>query len=457
MRKNTLPRVGTTVAIGIGTLVSLAPGLLPRTPGAQAVLTGLLAIIALAIAGLVRFVLRRVDIDVDTRLHRWRIPALLVTAPLVLAAIALAQHWQNTLRSAMGVARIGPEHWVRWGVGSALIIVAVLALARGIGWALRRLGWLRGTAVSVVAGSMLSLVGIPSVAEWRRETYAAANAQIDPAVTQPISENRSGSADSMVSWPSLGAEGRKFVTTERVVAPRDPGQVRVYVGLDSARDLNSRVELAIGELERTGGLTRSHLVVVVPTGSGWIDANAVEGLQRRFGDDAALVGLQYSYAPSWVTFLFGRQDAIRSARALFTAVERKIATMAHKPELYVYGQSLGALGGSAIFADEADQANRTCAVLWAGAPANAAHRGPRATVLANASDPVVRWSPGLLWHAPDLTGVRADAPIPGWLPIVGFLQTTADLLGALDAPSGHGHRYGDDQGTALGACRLAPQ
>ncbi|MQY23284.1 hypothetical protein NRB20_64120 [Nocardia sp. RB20] len=44
------------------------------------------------------------------------------------------------------------------------------------------------------------------------------------------------------------------------------------------------------------------------------------------------------------------------------------------------------------------------------------------------------------------------APHPPWIPIVGFLQTSVDLLAALTPTPGHGHRYGTDQGTTLGTC-----
>ena len=39
-----------------------------------------------------------------------------------------------------------------------------------------------------------------------------------------------------------------------------------------------------------------------------------------------------------------------------------------------------------------------------------------------------------------------DGPIPQWIPGVTFLQTTVDMLGSLGVPTGHGHRYGTDQG-----------
>lgn len=439
------PRIGTTLGIGLGTVISLAPGLLPRTPSAQAVLTGLLAATAFGIAGILRITLRYSDFDINRRLIRFRTPLLGLTAIAILGTAANASHWQNQLRTAMDTTLVGPGYWLHWALMSVVIVGTCAGIARATGWIARQLGWIRSIAVTAVAASVLYLIGVPAVVDWRRSAYATANATIDPELVQPVSYTRSGSAESAISWPSLGAQGRKFVTGSPA------GPVRVYVGLDSAADLDSRVALAIRELERSGGLERSNIVLSVPTGSGWIDANAVRGFYERFGGDVALVGMQYSYAPSWVTFLFGRDDAIASARALFTAVQRRIGTLEHRPRLYVYGQSLGALGGSSIFADDADQDRRTCAALWAGPPAGQVHHAG-ATVLANSSDPVVHWSPSLLWRAPELRDVRVDAPVPQWLPVVSFLQTSADLLAALHAPPGHGHRYGADQGTAMGTC-----
>ncbi|MFE3023049.1 alpha/beta-hydrolase family protein [Nocardia tengchongensis] len=438
------PRVGTSAAVAGGTMVSLAPGLLPRTPSAQAIVTSVVVLIGLAVAAIVRMVLRWIRFGAE-RLPRARVPVAIMAVLLVGAAMGYAEHWQNTLRAAMGVGGIGPGYWVQWLAWTVPIVGVVVAIARGVRWAVRRLGRVRSVAAGVALVVAGQVVLVPAVVEWRRGAYAAANSYVDPELVQPDSPTRSGSPVSMASWPSLGAQGRRFV------AGTPARTVRVYVGLNSAADLDARVALAVRELERTGGLQRRNLVVTVPTGSGWIDSDAAKGLDARFGGDVALVGLQYSDAPSWVTFVFGRAAAEESARALFRAVEQRISTLPEPPKLYIYGQSLGALGGSAVFADDADQDRRTCGALWAGPPAGQARHG-RAMVLANASDPVVRWSPSLLWRAPDLTGTRPDAPVPQWIPVVSFLQTSADLLGALDAPAGHGHRYGVDQGTVLPGC-----
>jgi uncharacterized membrane protein len=119
--------------------------------------------------------------------------------------------------------------------------------------------------------------------------------------------------------------------------------------------------------------------------------------------------------------------------------------------VYLYGQSLGAIGVAAA----ASAAAAPCGAMYAGPPGGMAPRGGVA-VLANRSDPVVWWSPRLLFAPPNLTGARSDAPSPRWLPVVSFVQTTLDLLGSLNTAPGHGHRYGTDQGTAMPACDRQP-
>ncbi|WP_328397814.1 alpha/beta-hydrolase family protein [Nocardia sp. NBC_00416] len=445
------PPVRTTLAVGVGTAISLAPGLLPRTAAAQSLLTVLLVLLGLGVARLVRVAAVRVAAgDAYPSSARTRRLVCTATAAGVLGAAVYAGVWQNTLRSAMGRAPAGPGYWASWLIGSILLSVVLALVAIGVGRALRRIGWSRLLVMTVVAGLPLALFGMPAVVGWGDQAYAAANAAVDPNLVQPVTMTRSGSTESMVSWSSLGREGQRFVTAG------PPGAVHVYVGLRSAPDLAARADLAVRELERAGGFDRSHLVVAVPTGSGWVDARALRGFGDRFGGDVAVVALQYSYAPSWATFVFGRHAAAASAQALVAAVEQRLATMDRPPRLYLYGQSLGALGGSAVFAGAADQNHRVCSALWAGMPGGGSPApGSRTVMLANSSDPVVHWSLDLLWRRPDLTAARRDAPTPPWLPVASFVQTTADLLGALGAPPGHGHRYDIDQGTALPDCTPA--
>ncbi|MGF6880598.1 putative membrane protein [Nocardia sp. GAS34] len=431
------PGTGAAIAVTLGVAVSLAPGLLPRTPTAQGLLTGVLVALAVGVGGLLRMLLRRGPFDPDRRL---RIPILAGCALVVAAAVAQAWRWQNRLRTAMGFPHAGLLYWLECAVGATLVAATLIGVCGGIRWATRRVRRARGLTVALIAALAVPLALLPTLTGSQRPARAAA----DPTGPQAVSLTAADRTGPAMNWSSLGSEGRRFMS--------GPGRaIRVYAGLESAPDLDSRVALAMRELEHSGGLSRGNIVVMVPTGSGWVDANAATGMSRRFGGDVAMVALQYTDTPSWVSFLFDRRTAELSQRALFSALEHRLSGLKHPPHLYIYGQSLGATAGSAVFTDDADQRRRACAALWAGPPADRVHRSG-ATVLANSSDPVVQWSPELLWRAPDLTGVRPDAPHPQWVPFVTFVQTSADLLSALSTPPGHGHRYGIDQGTALGGC-----
>ncbi|PTR31822.1 putative membrane protein [Rhodococcus sp. OK519] len=433
-----LPRVGTTLAVTGGVVASLAPSLLPRGPVTQGVLSGVLVALGWGAVSLLRRLRRS---GAAERSRDVRVVALLISAVAFVWCVETANHWQNAVRAAMGAPAIGAGHWAEVAFWAGSTFLALIGLTRGTHSIARRLGLVRGAALAIVAGTILTVGAIPATASAASQHFRSTSGQMDPALG-------SGDPQSLVPWSTLGAEGRRFVA-----GTSDPRSIRTYVGLGSAPDVTARARLAVAEMDRAGAFGRSHVIVAVPTGSGWIDGEAARGLERRFDGDVAIVGMQYSYAPSWATFLFGRADAEESARALFGAVSERTARLPveNRPDLHVYGQSLGSVGGSAIFDNSADQQTRACSVVWAGPPAGAV-RTEGATVVANSSDPVVWWSPGLLMHEPDLDNARIDAPVPQWIPAVSFVQTGVDLLFALNAPSGHGHRYGDDQGLAMREC-----
>lgn len=429
-----LPRVGTSLAVSGGTVVSLAPSLLPRSAPVQGVLTGVLVAALWGSTALIGRLRPNARPGTTTRLV-----AVVAAAVAVVWAVACADRWQNSLRAAMALPSVGAAHWTQVGLWAAAVCLVSAGITRGLAAGARRLGAVRSTALAVIVAALTWFVAVPGATSAAADHFRATSTVVDPGLV-------TGDHNSLVPWTTLGAEGRRFVA-----GTSDPRSIRTYVGLDSAPDVDARAALAVRELERAGGFTRGHVVVAVPTGSGWIDGEAARGIERRFSGDVATVGQQYSYAPSWVTFLFGRTDAKMSARALFAAVSTHVAALPpqERPMVHVYGQSLGSVGGSAIFDDVTGPA--ACSVLWAGPPAGAVHLGG-ATVLANSSDPVVWWSPALLTNAPDLTRARVDAPVPQWIPFVSFVQTTVDLVFSLDAPAGHGHRYGDDQGLLMPGC-----
>jgi uncharacterized membrane protein len=307
---------------------------------------------------------------------------------------------QDAQRIAAGVAPDGMLHWAVAAAfvgGAALLGHAVQHLVR-----LRRHAWRPAVALGVMAALM---------------------APAAPAhATAPM------------------------VAPDRVLMAASPlGAVRVYAAQRPDESLHERAERVADDLVARGGLTKGRVVVMVPTGSGWVDPAAVDGFERRFGGDVALVGMQYAATPSWVAFLFQRASAEQGARELEAAVADRIERMpsSARPRLHLYGQSLGALAGQAVLADPSEAA-RVCSALWVGSPGGAtAGRGREASV-ANPSDPVVHATPALLFR-PTTSGRP-------WLPGVSFLQASFDLIGALSLPSGQGHRYGTDQAEHLPGC-----
>lgn len=445
-----LPRTSSTMAVTTATLASLAPSLLPRSALTQALFTGFLAAAGVGILVLARLLRRLVTHSHPHHPPRDSVRLLVLIGAMIVAtwAIVLADHWQDSLRAAMGMPGIGPDHWMQAILGAALTFLLFAGIGSVVAAVARRLGWIGSATTAVVLATGLQLVAGPALWGMMSRSYSDSNALVDVSVHRPVSAESSGGPESAISWESLGRQGRRFVA-----AGEQSAAIRTYVGMDSAPDVESRAALAVSELERAGGFTRSAIVLTVPTGSGWIDENAAEGFEERFADDVAIVGMQYSYLPSWITFVFGRSAADDSAAALFDAVAERIADLPDvlRPALYVYGQSLGSVGGSAIFTDADQLRERVCGALWSGPPAGSVLTDG-ATVLANTSDPVVWWSPELILHRPDLSLAVRDAPVPQWIPGITFLQTSVDLVSALNFASGHGHRYGSEQGTALPDC-----
>jgi uncharacterized membrane protein len=229
-----------------------------------------------------------------------------------------------------------------------------------------------------------------------------------------------------------GREGRIFL--DGVAAHPDRAPLRVYAGLGSGPTLPERVRGAVAAFEEAGGLARSTVLVAVPTGSGWVNQAAVGALEHLVHGDVATVVLQYAQRPSWQEYVFGSGSAEASAVELVGTMRSRLDALpaADRPRLLVYGESLGAIGAAATTAD-AD------AVLVAGMPAAAWEHAPAAgvTPVLHVDDPVGWFSPRLLVERPD--GWPGD-----WLPVVSFWTTAGSLLAALDAPPGHGHRYGTD-------------
>ena len=121
--------------------------------------------------------------------------------------------------------------------------------------------------------------------------------------------------------------------------------IRVYTGLRSAPTPDARAALAVQELERTGAFDREVLAVVTVTGTGWVDPDAARSLEYEHAGNTAIVAQQYSYLPSWISFLVDADKAAATGEALNNAVYQRWSQLPadHRPKLIVFGLSLGLL------------------------------------------------------------------------------------------------------------------
>ena len=77
-------------------------------------------------------------------------------------------------------------------------------------------------------------------------------------------------------------------------------------------------------------------------------------------------------------------------------------------------------------------------------PVAAPWNGSRVLYLLHASDPIVWWSPSLIYARPDWLEEPAGDDVVDmvrWIPFVTFWQVTADIPFATNVPDGHGHVY----------------
>lgn len=489
---------------------SLTPSLLPRPWYIQSLESALALVSGYAVGSVIGWVVRLVVTPRPSPLA-WRVAwYCLGGAAAVLAPTMLLLHaaWQRDVRSLVAASQPGTASYFRV-LGTALLVgLAIISLARGIGDViqyiaarLRRFlprGVSTALAVALVAIAVVLLLngalarvllGAADVA------FRAADHGNKPGVVRTDDPLRSGSPQSLVSWDDLGKEGRAFTAGGPSVSQveafsRRPAEapIRVFVGLRSAPSIRAEASLAVRELQRTGAFQRQVLAVATTTGRGWVDPQLADPLEYMYGGDTAIAAIQYSYLPSWLSFVVDQNRAREAGEELFDQVYDAWSALpaGHRPKLLVFGESLGAYGSQAAFSGAADIRNRTDGVLWVGPPnASSLSRGfaadraagspqrlpdyqngatvrysagatnlvtegwqrPRVLILQHASDPVVWWSWDLILHKPAWLSERRGPDVISamrWYPIVSFAQISGDLLFSQGATPGHGHVYNDE-------------
>jgi uncharacterized membrane protein len=515
----------TGTAVGLVFLwFSMTPSLLPRGPLFQGLVSGLSGATGYCLGvfavWLVRY-MRSQDSSPPAPRRAWLV--LIVAGAVGMVAMVIWFHvWQDRVRDLMGVAHL---KWFDYPLAAALSLIVLFAVVE-IGQLIRRLIRFldlrldrfappRVSAVIVVlllvalTIALLNGVVVKFAMRTMNSTFAAVNNEMDPATAAPQTPLRSGGPQSLVSWESLGHQGRIFVEGGPTIAQltafngapaTEP--IRAYAGLNSAHGITATAEMAARELQRTGGLRRAVVAVGTTTGTGWINEAEADALEYMYNGNTAIVSMQYSFLPSWLSFLVDKQNARHAGQALFEAVDRLVRELpeAQRPKLVVFGESLGSFGGEAPFMSLNNVLARTDGALFSGPtfqntiwtdltgtrdrgspewlpiyddgrhvrfvarPDNlgrpdAAWHHPRVVYLQHASDPIAWWNPDLLFRKPDwLREKRGYDVLPEteWMPVVTFLQVSADMAVAVDVPQGHGHVYVADVANGWAAVLQPP-
>jgi uncharacterized membrane protein len=498
---------------------SLTPSLMPRTAVAQGMVSAVCIGFAIMVGTFIGWVVHRTmarfhwNLRNDIRRGLWI--AISVAGALVfVTGLVVWADWQNDQRDLFGMEHISSSSLVPMVLATIVLTIVVVSLGRIVWRGVRAIDrWLsrhfRRTGatiatviVVVVLFNWTSGFLFSTFDDWARTTFGSVDDGTDPGATQPTEATVSGSSESLIAWETLGRQGRNFVaeaTSESdlkafhgddaaVVRP-----VRVYAGLESADDAEARAELAVRDLERAGGFDRAVLVVTTVTGTGWVDPDAATAVEQLWQGDTAMVAIQYSFLPSWISTLVDADVAQEAGSELFNAVYAAWKQLPEndRPKLVVFGQSLGSLGGEAAFLGHdartsvANMVNRTEGVLYTG-PTNsngiwrqlvAARdegstawlpiyrdgesvrfanqnvellrpfddwKGTRVLYIQHPSDPVTFWNMETMWSEPEWIQDPKGYDISGrtsWFPFVTWAQGVADLAAGFGAEPGFGHDY----------------
>ncbi|MDQ0316322.1 alpha/beta hydrolase [Amorphus orientalis] len=484
---------------------SLTPSLIPRNALMQGLLGGASFVIGYGIA--VGLVAIWVWLGFRPLGGRRTGLALAVAGALVAAACLLrAPYWQDSIRELMGLPPLESVHRIEV-LGLAIATAAVLF---AVAWLFKLLARLLMraarpyvpervailTALIVAAALFATLIDgvlVRYMLVVLDTSYAQLDELVEPDTEKPAEPWKTGSAESLVSWIDLGREGRRFIDgiPERAdIAEFWSGDavqpVRVYVGLNAADTADERAEIALAEMLRVGAFDRAVLAVAIPTGTGFMDQNAIETLEYLHRGDVATVAAQYSYLQSPFSLIFEPGYGAETAHALLKAVYDHWTGLPEndRPRLYLQGLSLGALSSEQSLRLHEIIGDPLQGALWSGPPFPSpihswatADRNPqspewlptfedgslirfmnkpeipegesdwgplRVVYLQHASDPIVFFSTDMLWQVPDwMRHPRGPdvSPKMRWVPVVTALQVAADMALSNNAPIGHGHQY----------------
>lgn len=488
--------------------LSVTPSLLPRNSWTQGALSGFALAIGYGLGVLLEWIyrffeLREVPTNARPMTKLW---VAIAVALLIIGFLWRMTEWQNSIRERMEMPVIETAYPIRIAVVAAVLGGILILMGRGFFlanrfiagklslWMPRRVAGVFGfVLVSLLVLVLSNNVVLSNVLGATDRLFAKVDETFDSEVELEDLPSGIGDRDSVIEWSDIGKQGKRFLVDaptredlEQFWGKPVQQPLRVYAGLNSADDVTGRAEVALEELKRQGGFERSVLIVATPTGTGWLDPSAVDPLEYLHAGDTAIVSMQYSYLPSWITILVDPQRSVESSRALFQAVYGHWKTLPRdaRPRLYLQGLSLGAYGGEMSAAWYTMLEDPIQGAVFSGTPFpsrqwqgliasrnagtapwkptigdqrivrfttqenaldSGAPWGPlRVVYIQYASDPMVWFSPNLAWQRPEwLTEPRGPdvSPYLSWYPAITFLQVAFDLPMATAVPIGYGHNY----------------
>ena len=306
----------------------------------------------------------------------------------------------------------------------------------------------------------------------------------------------SGSPESLLPFAALGQQGRRYVTDvvtpeliEQVMGePARDHPIRAYVGFNSEPLYQTgRAELALAELERAGAFDRSVLLLISPTGTGWVDHTLIEAAEFLTRGDIATCCIQYARYPSFLSIqkvALGRGQF----RLLLWGVTQRLAGLPpeRRPRVLVFGESMGAWTSSDVIMFQGIKGFDHYGIdraLWVGLPwlakwsRSGMTRGSstlvpegtvgvfdhhdqlaaldddqrsrlRAVVVSHDNDPIAVLGPDLLVQRPPwLADGQRGRGVPHtmrWQPLGTFLQTGMDAMNAMLLTPGEFASFGHD-------------
>ena len=322
------------------------------------------------------------------------------------------------------------------------------------------------------------------------------NAKIETNFSAPPSnEYVSGGPNSVSPFEELGLQGRRFAT--EAVPPREIDEtlgekgakhpVRVYVGVESEPlYATGRSELALQEMERLGAFDRRFLLLVSPTGTGWVDHTVTETAEILARGDIATVCIQYGKAPSFLE-IQGVSLGRAQFRQLLWGVRQRLTGVPEdeRPRVLVFGESLGAWSSSDVIMHQGIAGFDHYGIenaLWFGLPglarwsrtgmregrnsltpegtvgafdrfeqyqdlSAAERKALRAVVVDHDNDPISQMSLRLAVRKPAWLNGEPRRNVPEgmrWQPVITFIQVIVDAMNAMVTIPGEYKSFGHD-------------